>query len=418
VRDWSIDASVERREQQRRYEVKPFSKMSGQVPVSGIRKLVDLASTMTGVIHLEVGEPDFPTPESIVEASFRATRGGATKYTGTVGTAEIRKATAARVNRLYGSSVSPEQIVVVPGATTALALALLALVDPGEEILVPDPGWPSYASMIVLTGGRFVPYRLSRESGYLPDMTDLRARVTPQTKVLMINNPGNPGGGVFPRAMVREIVEFATERDLFVLSDEVYEAFTFDGEHVPAAAFDRDGRVVTVSGWSKTYAMTGWRLGYAVASAPLAARMTPLAAALFSCPSAISQSAGVAALALPEAEITAMSDSYKRRRDLVVSMLQPAGLLGSVPRGAFYALVDLSRKGSDTYAIAHALLEQERVATVPGEAFGAEAQGMVRISFATAEDDLVEGLRRIARFAGAATDDRGADAARVARPVG
>jgi len=395
--------------------MKPLSDMSGRVPVSGIRKLIDFANAMSDVIHLEVGEPDFATPLPIVESSFDATRRGATRYTATLGTLAIRKSTADRVRRLYGMSVTADQIAVVPAATTALALALLTLSDPGDEILGPDPGWPTYTSMIALTGATMVRYPLSRATGFLPDVAQLRSQVTSLTKVLLLNNPGNPAGCVFPRSLIAQIMEFATERDLYVISDEIYEALTFDDVFVPAAAFDRDGRVITVSGWSKTWAMTGWRLGYSVASAALTSRMAPLAAALYSCPSAIAQSAGLAALDLPDEQIVAMRDSYRERRDLVVSMLQPAGLLAAVPRGAFYALVDLSANGTDTYATAHALLERERVATVPGEAFGEQAAGMVRISFATNRDDLLEGLRRIIRFAAAITrDERRAGAARPA----
>jgi len=380
-------------------EMKARSRLAQGIPASGIKKMRELVRTLEGVIHLEVGEPDFPTPAAVIESAFDAARHGATRYTPTNGTPELRAAIAARASRRRGRAVSPDEIVVTSSGTQGLLVALFTLLDEGDEILLPDPGWPNYASIVFATRATPVLYTQRADTGFVPDLAELRRLVTPRTKAILINNPSNPLSSVFPRQLVEGVVRFAEEHDLYIVSDEIYEDFTFDAPHIPAALFDTDGRVVTLSGFSKTYAMTGWRLGYLVASPSLAAELTKVEGPLLSCPSAVSQSAGLAALALPEAEVDAMRDSYRRRRDLVVAHLQPAGLLPSVPRGAFYAFVDLSSVGMDTNAVALRLLEEERVATTPGESFGQGGRGFVRLSFATEESELVEGLRRIVRFA-------------------
>jgi aspartate aminotransferase/aminotransferase len=294
--------------------------------------------------------------------------------------------------------VAADQVVVSPGAVCALASAVFATVDPGDEVLIPDPGWPNYVSMVCLAGGVPVRYPLPRVAGYLPAMDTLRSLVSPRTKLIFVNSPSNPTGAVYPEATVRELVEFGAEHDLYVLSDEVYEAFVFEGRHEPAARFDGDGRVISVFGFSKTYAMTGWRLGYAVASIEVATLMAKIQEPLVSCASSVAQKGAEAALTLPRAALQPLCDTYRGRRDRVVEILGPHGLLTAVPRGAFYALVDLSAVGRDSNAIARRLLTEERVASAPGETFGVEAAGMVRISLATATELLEEGCRRIVRF--------------------
>jgi aspartate/methionine/tyrosine aminotransferase len=379
--------------------VKGRSRLASDIPTSGIKAMRELARSLPGVIHLEVGEPDFPTPPEVIEAAFAAARAGATRYTPTGGTEELRRAIAARVGRRHGRSYNAGQVIATSGATATIAVTLLTLAEEGDEVLVPDPGWASYAGMIFLSGAKAVTYAQQRENGFRPDAAAIRKLITPRTKVLIVNDPGNPGGAVFPRELVQDLVRLASEHDLYVISDEIYEDFTYDGEHVPAAPFDKDGRVITVSGFSKTFAMTGWRLGYAVASPEIAADITKVAGPVLSCPSSVSQAAGEAALKIDESSIAAMRESYRRRRDLVVSILEPAGLLPVRPQGAFYAMVDLSKVDEDSSAVALELLRQQQVATAPGEAFGPGGRGYVRVSFATAEAELAEGLRRIVRFA-------------------
>ncbi len=367
---------------------------------SGIREIMELASSMTDVIHLEVGDPDLPTPAPIVEAAHRAALDGYTRYTPNAGLPSLRAAIAGRLRDRHGLETSPEAVVVTPGAVCALATSVLAIVDPGEEVLVPDPGWPNYRSMVQLAGGRPVPYPLRAETGYLPDPAGLERLLTPRTKLLVVNTPANPTGALFPEEVVRQLVGWAREHDLYVLSDEVYEDFVFRGVHVPARRFDPDGRVVTVSGFSKTYAMTGWRLGYAVAPPEVAAVVSRLQEPLVSCAAAPTQKAAEAALCLPDQVVDRMRERYRGRVELAAGVLEPAGLLPVRPAGALYAFVDLRHLGDDSYRLARELLERERVATAPGESFGAEGRGRLRLSLTADEAALLEGCRRIVRFAG------------------
>jgi aspartate aminotransferase/aminotransferase len=359
--------------------------------------MMERARLLPDVIHLEVGEPDFPTPPHVVEAAVRAAREGATRYTPTAGLPSLRTAIA-RHFAASGIPATAEQVVVTPGAVFGLATALLAVTDPGDEVLVPDPGWPNYVSALRAIDGTPVPYPLRREAGYVPTVDDLASRVTGRTRALILNTPANPTGAVFPRETVEALVRFARDAGLVVISDEVYEAFVYEGAHTRAARFDVDGRVVTVSGCSKTYAMTGWRVGYVLATAELAEAMTRLAEPFISCPSAVAQHAAEAALTGPQDGVAQMRDAYRARRDLVVTLLGAAGLLASTPRGAFYALIDLSRVSRNSLAVAERLLEETRVATAPGETFGRQGAGLLRLSFAAPAALLEEGCRRIIAF--------------------
>jgi aspartate aminotransferase/aminotransferase len=275
---------------------------------------------------------------------------------------------------------------------------VLALVDPGDEVLVPDPGWPNYVSMVQLAGARPIPYLLPVTKRYAVDPTDLDGLVSPRTKAILINSPANPTGAVCDETALRDLIAWSPERDLYVISDEVYESFVYSGGHVPARLFDNDGRVVTVAGFSKTYAMTGWRLGYAIASAEVAGAISKLQEPLVSCAAGPTQKAAEAALRLPEDVIEAMRGSYRSRARLVEQILGPE-LLPVPPQGAFYGFVNLRSVGDDSYSLAQELLERERVATVPGESFGQRGRGMLRVAFTTDEASLAEGCRRIVRFA-------------------
>lgn len=379
--------------------MKPLARRAQNLRPSGIRQMMERARQIPEVIHLEVGEPDVNTPDSIIQAAADAARAGFTKYTPSAGLASLREALARKLFEHNGLPTGADQVVVTPGSVFALAAAMLAIVDPDDEVLVPDPGWPNYASALQLIGARVVPYPLARGAEYLPDLGALRRVVSPGTRAVIVNSPSNPTGAVFPREAVRALADLAAERDLYLISDEVYEEFVFEGEHISPAAFDRDGRVVSIFGFSKTYAMTGWRLGYARANPEIADVMARLAEPFVSCPASVAQKAGEAALAGARGDVERMREAYRRRRDAVVEILGPEGLLASVPRGAFYALVDLSRMGTDSMALAGQLLEEQRVATVPGEAFGQSGAGLVRVSFATEQRLLEEGCRRIVRFA-------------------
>ena len=378
--------------------MKPLAVVPREMRRSGIREVMELAASVPGCIHLEVGEPDFDTPVPVRDAAVRAMAEGYTRYTPNAGLPSIRSAIAETRSARHATTVSPDEVVVTPGAVCALATAILALVNPDDEVLLPDPGWPNYTSMVQLARGRVVYYPLAQQQGYVADPDAVARLITGQTKAIVINTPANPTGAVFPPEVVRAIVRLAKDRDLYVVSDEVYEDFVFEGTHETAAMSDADGRVIVVGGFSKSYAMTGWRLGYAVAAAPIASLIAKLQEPLVSCASSIAQRAAETALRLPIADVQAMCDEYRRRRDLVQGILEPAGLLAAVPHGAFYALVDLRSVGLDSRDMARRLLLEAGVACAPGDTFGEQGAGLVRISLATSTADLEEGCIRIRGF--------------------
>ena len=379
--------------------MKPLSPIFDHFTRSGVRVLMEMAARVPDCIHLEVGEPDFPTPAHIVEAAHAAARQGFTKYTSNAGFPSLREAIAAKVQRENGFACAPDQVVITPGAVAALAIAVLTVAGRDDEVLLPDPGWPNYRTIAALAGARAARFRLHAARGFQPDLGEIEALVTPRTKAILVNSPGNPTGGVFSPEVSEGLVRLASRRDLYVVTDEVYEAFVFEGEHVPLGRIDTEGRVLSVFGFSKTYAMTGWRLGYLVATPALAARAASLLEPFASCASSVSQKAGEAALLGPQECVRQFRDAYRARRDLVRDALAGTNLLAAVPRGAFYALLNVGGPDRTAMDFATALLERERVAVTPCESFGPSGAGQVRISFATADHLLKEGLRRIAAFA-------------------
>ena len=359
--------------------------------------MMRLAATVEGVIHLEVGEPSFDTLTHIVDAAFADARAGFTRYTPTAGLDSLREAIAVRTTARWKQTVSADEVLVSAGAVSAIAAAIFALAEEGDEVLLPDPGWPNYRSITPLTGATPAFYPLRIEDGYVPDPDLIAACVTPRTKVLLLNTPANPTGAVFPPEIMAGLMRVAQEHDLYVVSDEIYEDLIFEGAHTPAAPFDPE-RVITVSGFSKTYAMTGWRVGYAIASRPLVELMTKVEEPLISCPSAVSQRAAEAALRGPQEALVGMRDAYRCRRDLVREAFAGTALLPVVPHGAFYAMVDCRALGVPSETLARELLLEERVATAPGATFGPSAEGTLRISLAVADANLIEGCARIRAF--------------------
>jgi aspartate/methionine/tyrosine aminotransferase len=378
-------------------DVKAPARAIAAMPRSGIREVMELASRREGVLHLEVGEPDFQTPPHIVEAAARAAADGYTKYTPNRGLDSVVEAICDKLARCNGIAAAPEQVVVTSGAVGAIMGALIALVEPGEDVLLPDPGWPNYQMMAAVIGARTVAYPLGRANGYEPDLerlSDLAAR--PRAKAIVVNSPGNPTGAVWSRETVERVVEIARAHGLYIVSDEVYEEIVFEGEHVSPATFDEDGRVITVSGVSKTYAMTGWRVGYLAASPEVAGLVAKVQEPLVACAASVSQRAAQAALSGPQDCVVTMRDAYRRRRDVAVAALREHGLLVSEPRGAFYVLADIGRATDDTYAFARALVEEHALAVAPGATFGPAGRGLVRLSLASATDVIEEGIARLA----------------------
>jgi aspartate aminotransferase/aminotransferase len=376
------------------------SKLANSIERSGIRDLMDLARSMSGeIIHLEVGEPNFTTPPHIIEAAFEQAAAGATHYTPSPGIAPLRQAIADRYTAKWGRPVTPLMTNVTHGGVNAINSTIMALINPGDEVLVPDPGWPNYRSILSLIGGISIQYPMTIANGYEPDRETLEKLITPTTRMIITCNPGNPTGAVWSRETVQMVLDLARKHDLYVLSDEIYEELVFEGEHVAAALFDDDDRVITVSGFSKTYAMTGWRLGWAIASEDLIKAINKMMEPLISCASSVSQVAGVAALTGPQDAVAAMRAAYERRRDIAAAVLEPAGLLPVRPQGAFYAIVDGSRTGIPSRQLALDLLSEMRVASAPGDTFGKVlAGGYVRISLASSDDDVEQGCRRIVEF--------------------
>jgi aspartate aminotransferase len=362
------------------------------VPGSGIREIAHLVAGRADVLHLEYGEPDFNAAPHIVEAAAEAARRGA-RYTPTPGPIELRAALADKLQRVQGLAYTPEQVVATAGGAQALAAVFAALVEPGDEVLLPDPGFPNFAMNALLHGAVPVYYALDPANGFHPDPEQINALLTPRTKLLVLNSPSNPTGAVIPAGDMQRIVESAAANATFVLSDEVYDQLIFDaGSPVAAARFAPEW-VVGVYSFSKSYAMTGWRLGYTAASPALAAVLARLQEPLISCTSALAQAGAMAALAGSDDFLVEMRTAYQRRRDVVVDRLAAAGVNVAVPEGAFYCMLPLA-PGADARLAALALID-EGVACAPGTAFGSVARSHLRLSLAASESTLIEAVDRI-----------------------
>ncbi|MFQ5425799.1 MAG: pyridoxal phosphate-dependent aminotransferase, partial [Gaiellales bacterium] len=376
--------------------MKPPATRSVDLRRSAIREVFEAADARPGTIRLEVGEPSFPTPGHIVDGALEAARSGHTRYTPNGGLWSLRELLAEKVASVDGYDARPEQVVATPGAMNALFSIYLALLEPGDEVLLPTPGFPNMDEMVSLLGGSPVFYRLHPAAGYLPDLAELESLVTPRTKAVFVNTPGNPTGAVFPPELVEQLVGLAAEHDLYLVSDEVYDELVLDDlEHVSAGRFDTDGRVISVYSFSKIYAMTGWRLGYCVASVELAELLRTLQEPEVSCPSTVSQKAAEAALTGPRGPIDAMREAYRARRDLAWRLVTEAGLDAFRTQGTFYMLVDVSTAGMSSREFTMHLLETGGVSVAPGEVFGPAGSGLVRVSLAPEPDELAEGLSRL-----------------------
>ncbi len=365
---------------------------------SAIRTVFDAAEGRTDLVRLEIGEPSFTTPGHIIEAARAAALAGFTGYTPNGGYASTRALLADRIERVNGFRPAPEDVVVTPGAMNALFSIYFALLNPGDEVLLPTPGFPNMDEMVRVLGGEPVFYPLRADAGYLPDPQEVAALITDRTKAIFVNSPGNPTGAVFPGALVEELVAVSERAGAWLISDEVYDDMLLDDDvtHVSPARIAPDARVVSVYSMSKIYAMTGWRLGYCAAPRELAALLRKLQEPQTSCPSAISQKAAEAALTGPQEPIVAMRDAYRERRDVAVAAARDLGLSVSRTKGTFYMVVDVSASGLEPMDFTLRLLEEGGVSVAPGEVFGPGGAGIVRISLAVEPEPLVEGMRRIA----------------------
>lgn len=353
------------------------------------------------IIHLEIGEPDFDTPAHIVEEAIKALRGGMTHYGPSAGLPETRDAIARFVSETRGVDVGPERVVVTPGAKPIMFFTIFALVDPGDEVIYPNPGFPIYESVIRFVGAKPVPVLLREANGFRVDVNELASKVTDRTKLIIINSPQNPTGGILTREDLRVVADIALERGIYVLADEIYSEIVYEGEfqsilHANPGVLDH---VVLLDGMSKTFAMTGWRLGWGVMPANVAAAVARLQTNCNSCTASFSQKVIGPALHGPRDEVRNMCHEFRARRDLVVSGLNAIpGITCKNPAGAFYVFPNVSSLGMKSKEVEKGLLETAGVAALAGTSFGSGGEGYLRLSYANSQANLREGLKRISEW--------------------
>ena len=349
------------------------------------------------IVHLEIGEPDFDTPAHIRDAAKRALDAGATHYGPSAGLPELREAIAAHVAKTRGITVTPEQVVVTPGAKPIMFFTIMALVNRGDEVIYPNPGFPIYESVINFVGGVPVPIPLREESGFGFDLDLFERRVSDRTKLIIINSPQNPTGGVLARAQIERIADIARARRIPVLTDEIYREFLYEGEFVSLASLPgMQEHAIILDGFSKSFAMTGWRLGYGVMPVPLAEHLTRLMVNSASCTASFVQLAGIAALQGDQEPVRRMVAEFRRRRDLVVDGLnRMEGVTCARPGGAFYVFPNVSRLGRKSSEVADRLLRDAGIAVLAGTAFGEYGEGYLRLSYANSEENLRKALARM-----------------------
>jgi aspartate/methionine/tyrosine aminotransferase len=351
------------------------------------------------IIHLEIGEPDFNTPGHIIEAAIKALREGYTHYTPSAGLPAVRQAIANHISRSRNIEIRPEQVVVTPGAKPIMFYIIMALLNEGDEAIYPDPGFPIYESMINFVGAKAVPLPLREDKNFRFDLEEFRRLVSDRTRLIILNSPQNPTGGVLTRGDLEAVAEVARERDIAVLSDEIYEQILYEGEHVSITTLpDMLPRTIILDGFSKTYAMTGWRLGYGVMPAVLAEHVTKLMTNSNSCTAAFTQMAGVAALTGPTDEVKTMVAAFRERRDVIVDGLNEIpGIHCIKPAGAFYAFPNITGTGLSSKELADYLLNKAGVAALSGTSFGRYGEGYLRFSYANSVENIKKALERIRR---------------------
>ena len=366
-----------------------------------LAKAKELERQGKSIVHLEIGEPDFDTPEHIRDAAKQALDDGFTHYGASAGQIELREAIAKHQTERQGYDVSADRVIVTPGGKPVMFFTIMALVEQGVEVIYPNPGFPIYESMINYMGGIAVPMQLNEESDYNADIDNLRSLITPRTKLIIVNSPNNPCGSVIPEPDLEKIAEMAVKNDLVVLADEIYKDMYYgDQEHVSITKFPgMRERTIILDGFSKSYAMTGWRLGYGVFPDFLVEPVTRLMTNSVSCTSVFSQMAAIAALEGPQDSVAAMMEEFTKRRDLVVEGLNSLpGITCPVPKGAFYAFPNIRGTGMSSQEFANKALYEAGVALLAGTAFGAFGDGYIRISFANSQENLLEAIERLRKI--------------------
>ncbi len=382
--------------------VPAFSRIGEENAFTVLARATELAGRGRDIVNLGIGQPDFPTPPHIVEAAVKALRDGHHGYTPATGILPLREAVAADLDRRFSVAVSPDSVLIVPGGKVTMFTAILLFGEPGAEILYPDPGFPIYRSMIEFTGATPVPVPIREENGFAFSADETLSLITPRTRLLILNSPANPTGGVTPKAEIDRLVAgLARHPDVAILSDEIYATMTYDGEaHVSLLRYPeiRD-RLIHLDGASKTYAMTGWRLGWAVWPKPLYDAARKLAVNSYSCVNAATQWAGIAALQGSQDCVTEMVAEFDRRRAVVVAGLNELpGVSCITPKGAFYAFPNVRETGWKAKALAASLLEDAGVAVIGGPDFGVHGEGYIRLSYANSADNIRRALDRMGEF--------------------
>jgi len=374
-----------------------MSRLGTETAFEVLNKARALERQGKSIIHLEIGEPDFDTPANVIEAGVDALHHGWTHYGPSAGLPELRQAIADYVSRTRGVKVAPEEVVVVPGGKPIIFFTILALIDEGDEVIYPNPGFPIYESMIHYVGGKAVPIHLREERDFSLDVDELAALITDRTKLIILNSPENPTGGVMQRSDVEQVAKLIGDRNILVLSDEIYSRLLFEGEHFSIMSVPgMQERTILLDGFSKTYAMTGWRMGYGVMRPDLAAQITRLATNSTSCTASFTQIAGIEALRGDQSSVDQMCAEFKRRRDVFVAGLNKIkGFSCRMPKGAFYVFPNITKTGWKSKPLADALLEQPGVAALSGTAFGDFGEGYLRFSVANSLENLQQALDRL-----------------------
>mgnify|MGYP000877287126 FL=1 len=376
---------------------KRMSRLGTETAFEVLAKAKALEAQGREIIHLEIGEPDFDTPHNVIEAGVSALRGGDTHYTPAAGILPLRQAIADEVAQTRGISVHPDQVVVVPGGKPIMFYVLLAMVEAGDEVIYPNPGFPIYESMINFAGATAVPIPLRMENDFGLDVDELASLVTDRTRLIVLNSPANPTGGVVSAEQMAQVAKIAQARGIPVLADEIYSRMLYEGEFASITSVPgMPEQTIILDGFSKTYAMTGWRLGYGVMPVELARQITKLMVNSNSCTAAFTQMAGVEALTGPQDSVDAMLSEFRRRRSLVVEGLNKIpGFRCLMPKGAFYAFPNIEGTGLSSQVLADKLLYEAGVAALAGTCFGAYGEGFIRFSYANSEENLKKALERI-----------------------
>ena len=380
-----------------------MSRLGTETAFEVLAKARRLESEGRDIIHLEIGEPDSDTPANIVQAGIRALGEGYTHYGPSPGLAEVRERIAEEVSRTRDISVTADNVVVTPGGKPIMFFTILALVDEGDEVLYPNPGFPIYESMIRFVGGVPVPIKLLASRDFNIDVDEVASQITPRTKLMILNSPNNPCGSIIEKRQQQELADLAKEHDVIVLSDEIYIRFLYEGEHHSVASFPGMGeRTIILDGFSKTYAMTGWRIGFGVMPLELVEPISRLCTNSVSCTASFTQRAVLEAMDGPQDEANSIVAEFKNRRDLIVNGLnQIPGIRCAMPKGAFYTFPSVEDTGMSSREFADGLLEDAGVACLAGESFGEYGKGCVRFSFANSAENIERALERIERFVAA-----------------